>query len=42
MRLLQADVADAVLEEAYTEEDPSFLAFQMDLQGERQIKKFRK
>ena len=27
MRLLQADVADAVLEEAYTEEAPSFLAF---------------
>ena len=41
MRLLQADVADAVLEEAYTEEDPSFLLFRW-IAGERQIRKFRK
>ena len=33
MRLLQADVADVVLEEAYTEEAPSFLAFAEEFAG---------
>lgn len=39
MRLLQADVADAVLEEAYTEEDPSFLAFSDGFAGGKTDKK---
>lgn len=39
MRLLQADVADAVLEEAYTEEDPSFLAFSDGFSGGKTDKK---
>ena len=39
MRLLQADVADAVLEEAYAEEDPSFLAFSEGLAGGKTDKK---
>ena len=39
MRLLQADVADAVLEEAYTEEAPSFLAFSDGFAGGKTDKK---
>lgn len=39
MRLLQADVADAVLEEAYTEEAPSFLAFADGFAGGKTDKK---
>lgn len=39
MRLLQADVADTVLEEAYTEEAPSFLAFSDGFAGGKTDKK---
>lgn len=39
MRLLQADVADAVLEDAYTEEAPSFLAFSDGFSGGKTDKK---
>lgn len=39
MRLLQADVADAVLEEAYIEEAPSFLAFSDGFAGGKTDKK---
>lgn len=39
MRLLQADVADAVLETAYTEEAPSFLAFSDGFAGGKTDKK---
>lgn len=39
MRLLQADVADAVLEEAYAEENPSFLAFADGFAGGKTDKK---
>ena len=39
MRLLQADVADAVLEAAYTEEAPSFLAFSDGFAGGKTDKK---
>lgn len=39
MRLLQADVADVVLEEAYTKEDPSFLAFSDGFSGGKTDKK---
>lgn len=39
MRLLQADVADAVLEEAYTNADPSFLAFSDGFAGGKTDKK---